>query len=145
MKPMNVIEMQGFLQGKCLPRDIKVNETNAEYLVRKYNELEVKCAALAEESENKDRCLPFFASVIKSGEEWTSVCQNEYEKAQKSSNGIAFLAEIRAQGVEMYISELLTLANDWESKKDNDEGVWRCREMAESASKFADHLRRGNV
>ena len=33
---MNVFEMEGFLRGKCVPRDLKVNETN-------------KCAAL----ENK--------------------------------------------------------------------------------------------
>ncbi|MFU7837988.1 hypothetical protein [Raoultella planticola] len=34
---MNVYEMEGFLRGKCLPGDIKVNESNAEYLVRKLN------------------------------------------------------------------------------------------------------------
>ncbi|HCM3120805.1 TPA: hypothetical protein N3F75_000109 [Klebsiella aerogenes] len=32
---MNVFEMEGFLRGKCLPGDLKVNESNAEYLVRK--------------------------------------------------------------------------------------------------------------
>lgn len=32
---MNVSEMEGFLRGKCLPGDLKVNESNAEYLVRK--------------------------------------------------------------------------------------------------------------
>ncbi|MDF3830934.1 hypothetical protein P3T83_24955 [Pseudocitrobacter sp. 2023EL-00150] len=32
---MNVFEMEGFLRGKCLPGDMKVNETNVEYLVRK--------------------------------------------------------------------------------------------------------------
>ncbi|EPM8643105.1 Eae protein, partial [Escherichia coli] len=26
---MNVFEMEGFLRGKCVPRDLKVNETNA--------------------------------------------------------------------------------------------------------------------
>ncbi|EFC5289747.1 hypothetical protein ACEZVD_000683 [Escherichia coli] len=34
---MNVFEMEGFLRGKCVPRDLKVNETNAEYLVRKFD------------------------------------------------------------------------------------------------------------
>ena len=29
---MNIFEMEGFLRGKCVPRDLKVNETNAEYL-----------------------------------------------------------------------------------------------------------------
>ncbi|EMX2993536.1 hypothetical protein AAG156_004820 [Escherichia coli] len=42
MKQMSLIEMDGFLKGKCTPRDLKVNETNAEYLVRKFGELESK-------------------------------------------------------------------------------------------------------
>lgn len=48
---MNVFEMEGFLRGKCVPRDLKVNETDAEYLVRKFDALEAKCAAL----ENKGK------------------------------------------------------------------------------------------
>ncbi|MDF6297082.1 Eae protein, partial [Salmonella enterica subsp. enterica] len=27
---MNVFEMEGFLRGRCVPRDLKVNETDAE-------------------------------------------------------------------------------------------------------------------
>lgn len=42
MKQMTLIEMDGFLKGKCIPRDLKGNETNAEYLVRKFGELESK-------------------------------------------------------------------------------------------------------
>ncbi|MWM81285.1 DUF4752 domain-containing protein [Escherichia coli] len=42
MKQMSLIEMDGFLKGKCIPRDLKINETNAEYLVRKFGELESK-------------------------------------------------------------------------------------------------------
>lgn len=42
MKQMSLIEMDGFLKGKCIPRDLNVNETNAEYLVRKFGELESK-------------------------------------------------------------------------------------------------------
>lgn len=51
MKQMSLIEMDGFLKGKCIPSDLKVNETNAEYLVRKFAEAEAKCAALAAEVE----------------------------------------------------------------------------------------------
>lgn len=47
---MTVYEMEGFLRGKCVPGDLKVNETNAEYLVRKFGELENKCAALVAEN-----------------------------------------------------------------------------------------------
>lgn len=46
MKQMSLIEMDGFLKGKCIPGDLKVNETNAEYLVRKFCELESKIALL---------------------------------------------------------------------------------------------------
>lgn len=44
---MNLIEMEGLLHGNGIPGDLKVNESNASYLVRKFSELEAKCAALA--------------------------------------------------------------------------------------------------
>lgn len=113
---MNVYEMEGFLRGKCLPGDMKVNESNAQYQVRIFSEMqsqnaelavqlanaERKCRELAAESSNKSRCLGFFASVIKSGEEWTSVCEHEYSEAFKTPATDTFLAEVRAQGVEMF-------------------------------------------
>ncbi|EHW44810.1 hypothetical protein ECDEC9C_3283 [Escherichia coli DEC9C] len=43
--------MEGFLRGKCVPRDLKVNETNAEYLVRKFAEAEAKILALSEDQQ----------------------------------------------------------------------------------------------
>ncbi|WP_247175093.1 hypothetical protein [Escherichia coli] len=79
MKQMTLIEMDGFLKGKCTPSDLKVNETNAEYLVRKFGELEskletalrecrsagitidnleVKCAALAVENAVIKSAIP---------------------------------------------------------------------------------------
>ena len=78
MKQMTLIEMDGFLKGKCIPRDLKVNETNAEYLVRKFSELEskletslrecssagitidnleAKCAALLDERERNQQYI----------------------------------------------------------------------------------------
>ncbi|HHB2143073.1 TPA: hypothetical protein ACN8NH_002282 [Escherichia albertii] len=51
MKQMSLIEMDGFLKGKCIPRDLKVNETNAEYLVRKFAEAEAKISALTEDHQ----------------------------------------------------------------------------------------------
>ncbi|ELJ3030583.1 hypothetical protein AACL91_000440 [Escherichia coli] len=58
MKQMSLIEMDGFLKGKCIPRDLKVNETNAEYLVRKFAELEAKCAELAAENAGIKSAIP---------------------------------------------------------------------------------------
>ncbi|EIZ0489214.1 hypothetical protein MN372_003999 [Escherichia coli] len=64
MKQMSLIEMDGFLKGKCIPSDLKVNETNAEYLVRKFAELEAKCAALAAENAGlKDYLAPIGLKV----------------------------------------------------------------------------------
>ncbi|HCO7114746.1 TPA: hNH endonuclease [Escherichia coli] len=51
MKQMSLIEMDGFLKGKCIPSDLKVNETNAEYLVRKFAEAEAKISDLAEDHQ----------------------------------------------------------------------------------------------
>ena len=47
---MKLFEMEGFLRGKCLPGDLKVNEPNAEYLVRKFAEADARCAVLAAEN-----------------------------------------------------------------------------------------------
>lgn len=51
MKQMTLIEMDGFLKGKCTPSDLNVNETNAEYLVRKFAEAEAKISALSEDHQ----------------------------------------------------------------------------------------------
>lgn len=84
MKQMTLIEMDGFLKGKCIPRDLKVNETNAEYLVRKFAEAEAKCAALAAENAGlKDYLAPIGLKV------------------EGTPTTDAFLAEVRAQGVDM--------------------------------------------
>lgn len=47
---MNLIEMDGFLRGKCIPGDMLVNESNAEYLVRKFQEMSAQRDALAAEN-----------------------------------------------------------------------------------------------
>ncbi|EMX7395378.1 hypothetical protein AAHK97_000286 [Escherichia coli] len=44
---MNVYEMEGFLRGKCLPGDMKVNESDAQYLVRKFSELQSQNADMS--------------------------------------------------------------------------------------------------
>lgn len=45
---MNVYQMEGFIRGKCLPSDLKVGETNAEYLVRKLSLLDRQLETLDE-------------------------------------------------------------------------------------------------
>lgn len=110
MKQMSLIEMDGFLKGKCIPRDLKVNETNAEYLVRKFAELEAKCAALAAENELARKAVQAFCDVV--GDNTEVICEEVGRdgvlvilEAMKATGNMpatdAFLAEVRAQGVEM--------------------------------------------
>ena len=153
MKQMSLIEMDGFLKGKCIPRDLKVNETNAEYLVRKFGELEskletalrecrsagitidnleAKCTALAAENAgmksvieyciNPDNQPEYHDQGMGCGVEdhgyqrdgysacyygWESAMERVYSEVipdaiPETPATDAFLAEVRAQGVEMF-------------------------------------------
>ena len=62
---MNVFEMEGFLRGKCVPRDLKVNETNAEYLVRKFAEAEAKILALSEDQQKSIESIKQADAAVK--------------------------------------------------------------------------------
>lgn len=69
---MNVYEMEGFLRGQCVPRDLIVNESNAEYLVRKLSEIaSVKAErdALADRVERLSGMLTESRIATKSAEE----------------------------------------------------------------------------
>ncbi len=111
MKQMSLIEMDGFLKGKCIPRDLKVNETNAEYLVRKFGELEDKYAALAAENAAMHETIEAVRSVADNSSGIAGWHLNgdiaTWEEILPEINDIettatdAFLAEVRAQGVEM--------------------------------------------
>ena len=120
MKQMSLIEMDGFLKGKCIPSDLKVNETNAEYLVRKFGELEskletalrecrsagitidnleAKCAALAAESAGMKK----FCKDAAFDADYEAELGMERGGFSDALNEIktpatdAFLAEVRAQ------------------------------------------------
>ncbi|WP_059221661.1 hypothetical protein [Escherichia albertii] len=108
---MNVFEMEGFLRGRCVPRDLKVNETNAEYLVRKFAEAEAKCAALAAENAGLKEVINEVRSIIANSHGVSGWHQNgdiaEWDEVLPEIDSVetpatdAFLAEVRAQGVEM--------------------------------------------
>ena len=51
---MTLYEMEGFLRGKCVPGDLKVNESNAQYLVRKFSELQSQNADMAVQLANAE-------------------------------------------------------------------------------------------
>lgn len=136
MKQMSLIEMDGFLKGKCIPCDLKVNETNAEYLVRKFAEAEAKCAALAAEN----------AALKQSEKEFNNFCRQEYygweDNFTETPATDAFLAEVRAQGVEMYADNLDNGADDAE-RGGFDYAVKFLRSEASSVRLFAGQLRKG--
>lgn len=111
-------------------------------LASDYRELEVKCAALAAENSSKSRCLGFFASVIKSGEKWTSVCEHEYSKALKNPATDAFLAGVRARGVELFAKREIVDAVA-ELVGGSVDISLRLRESADRADEFAAQLRQG--
>lgn len=129
---MNVFEMEGFLRGKCVPRDLKVNETNAEYLVRKFAEAEAKCAALAAENAGLKSGAMDEIKVINRGGQAYCVKDgvqvnpmyargwNDYRAKSLQSDTPAtdaFLAEVRAQGVDAAIEAAKNLvAQEYEYK-----------------------------
>ncbi|HAH9808405.1 TPA: hypothetical protein HIF89_000352 [Escherichia coli] len=77
MKQMSLIEMDGFLKGKCIPSDLKVNETNAEYLVRKFAEAEAKISALSEDHQKAIESIKQADAAVKLAHEKFSVLAAE--------------------------------------------------------------------
>ncbi|HIH3410220.1 TPA: hypothetical protein ACYQOB_002060 [Escherichia coli] len=157
MKQMSLIEMDGFLKGKCIPSDLKVNETNAEYLVRKFAEAEAKYAALAAENAGLKSGAMDEIKVINRGGQAYCVKDgvqvnpmyargwNDYRAKSLQSDTPAtdaFLAEVRAQGVEMYADNLDNVADDAE-RGGFDYAVKFLRSEASSVRLFADQLRKG--
>ncbi|EOK6233590.1 ead/Ea22-like family protein [Escherichia coli] len=143
MKQMTLIEMDGFLKGKCIPSDLKVNETNAEYLVRKFAEAEAKISALSEDQQRAIESIKQDDAAVKLAHEKFSALAAENELARKAvqafcdvvgdnteviaevvgRDGVlvileamkatgnmpatdAFLAEVRAHGVEMAMEHM---------------------------------------
>lgn len=136
MKQMSLIEMDGFLKGKFLPRDLKVNETNAEYLVRKFGELEskletalrecrsagitidnleAKCAALAAEN----------AALKQSEKEFNNFCRQEYygweDNFTETPATDAFLTEIERKAIRKFINSIEHILRDKLSPYDTEE------------------------
>lgn len=83
MKQMSLIEMDGFLKGKCIPNDLKVNETNAEYLVRKFAEAEAKISALSEDHQKAIESIKQADSAVKLAHEKFSVLAAENARLNK--------------------------------------------------------------
>ncbi|WP_336478311.1 hypothetical protein [Escherichia coli] len=141
MKLMSLIEMNGFLKGKCIPRDLNVNETNAEYLVRKFGELESKLETALRECLSAGITIDNLeakCAALAAENAW----MKEYLVVEVTPATDAFLAEVRAQGVEMYADNLDNGADDAE-RGGFDYAVKFLRSEASSVRLFADQLRKG--
>ena len=118
MKQMSLIEMDGFLKGKCIPRDLKVNETNAEYLVRKFAEAEAKISALSEDQQRAIESIKQADSAVKLAHEKFSALAAENAKLKKFGKDAAFDADYEAElgmergGFSDALNEIKTPATD---------------------------------
>ncbi|MGL9647481.1 hNH endonuclease [Escherichia coli] len=168
MKQMSLIEMDGFLKGKCIPRDLKVNETNAEYLVRKFGELESKletalreCRSAGITIDNLEAKCAALAAELSAVEEIHNeavfITDEHYEQCppevQKMIRSLAvmqipayksFLAEVRAHDLNAFIrhhsAELdAHIKNGGEQF---DEKSVRIRDIIVSARLFREQIRK---
>ncbi|EFT9505365.1 hNH endonuclease [Salmonella enterica subsp. enterica serovar Newport] len=165
MKQMSLIEMDGFLKGQCIPRDLKVNETNAEYLVRKFAEAEAKCAALAAENAMLKQRTQQLIDIISNTDNDYCMCgsamkdhvhsgcgyptgmfyyyYNQWlESDNKTPATDAFLAEVRAQGVELFAESQKEYVRKNRNELDSMTRAAYCG-SAVDAERFAAELRKG--
>lgn len=157
MKQMSLIEMDGFLKGKCIPSDLKVNETNAEYLVRKFGELESKLETALRECRSagitidnlEAKCAKMAAentSLKQSEKEFNDFCREEFSEWEDDVTETpatdAFLAEVRAQGGAKALEDFAEF-NIKSIDPFDDEYTEVLKETARAARCFAAQLRKG--
>lgn len=131
-------EMNGLLNGKCLPSDLIVGETLAEYLVRKFADLEQKLAESQREFRAADATIENLQMQVEKLVVENAGLKNAFGPGDAVMNFLtialrhttydqidlddvtlafkmslpetpatdAFLAEVRAQGVEMFAASL---------------------------------------
>ncbi|HGH3376912.1 TPA: hypothetical protein ACJILP_001625 [Enterobacter ludwigii] len=148
-------EMNGLLNGKCLPSDLIVGETLAEYLVRKFSaleqrlieserygrqtditidNLELKLAQMAAENAGMKAAKEIIRHLNVNREE-ANFCGiddcyiDDAVAAMITPATDDFLAELRAQGVEMFASVL--------------ESRGRHQDYVEIANAYAAQIRKG--
>ncbi|ELH75106.1 hypothetical protein A179_03222 [Escherichia coli KTE217] len=93
MKQMSLIEMDGFLKGKCIPSDLKVNETNAEYLVRKFAEAEAKISALSEDHQKAIESIKQADAAVKLAHEKFSALAAENAAMHETIEAVRSVAD----------------------------------------------------
>ncbi|HFL4738204.1 TPA: hypothetical protein ACG327_001411 [Escherichia coli] len=123
MKQMTLIEMDGFLKGKCIPSDLKVNETNAEYLVRKFGELESKLETALRECRSagitidnlEAKCAKMAAentSLKQSEKEFNDFCREEFSEWEDDVTETPAIAGLIHLGIRYADVEVMKIAGD---------------------------------
>ena len=151
---MTLYEMEGFLRGKCLPGDMMVNEGNAQYLVRKFSELQSQNADLAVQLANAEsKCSGLAAEnaglkeLIEQHANSVAVCPNcSHEEPSETDDIVAlyhsmetpaadaFLAEVRAQARTDFIGRIEWIIRN-ECNPDKTEAI------ISELQKFSDELK----
>ncbi|MDU6466774.1 hypothetical protein [Enterobacter hormaechei] len=110
-----------------------------------YEELEAKCAALAAENAGlKSAHADAIGTITKTINRGSDVYSDTPIKLSVETPATdAFLAEVRAQGVEMFAANEMEWAAHWEKHGVKDGSVSRCIMVAQDAEKFAAQLRKG--
>ncbi|MGI8132071.1 hypothetical protein ACR0RO_22475 [Escherichia coli] len=149
MKQMSLIEMDGFLKGKCIPRDLKVNETNAEYLVRKFGELESKLETALRECRSagitidnlEAKCAKMAAentSLKQSEKEFNDFCREEFSEWEDDVTETpatdALLDEIERKAIRKFINSIEHILRDKLSPYDTEEMLEAMRIFLEEQS-----------
>lgn len=136
---MKLFEMEGFLRGKCLPGDMKVNETNAEYLVRKFAEADARCAALAAENACLKQSIEEVSEAFETGTDGALATAVDESLNLLTPETDAVLKRIQAHGVAMFASKCKEESKRAHSSDARDS--WWV--SGENADDFAAQLRKG--
>ncbi|MEW5670805.1 hypothetical protein [Enterobacter hormaechei] len=122
-------------------------EDGPKSVAEKFAALEARCAALAAENAGLKNALEWLYETVSSesvsipDEKYSSVT-NAAQVLSETTTTDAFLAEVRAQGVEMFANAQNKIADD-EAVKGNVDLSLRYRGMSLAADTFASQLRKG--
>lgn len=152
------IEMQGLISGKCIPGDMKVNESLPAYLVRKFSELHLQQEATEAlmlamrddslESRSKLELITAECAALVNyidGECYTEstrtgvyTCAGINKPASPATD--AMVNDIRAEGVELFAANQIRVAERHDA---DNRPVWadERRISADQAESFANQLR----
>ncbi|MBC1188484.1 hypothetical protein HII27_22605 [Kluyvera sp. SCKS090646] len=124
---INLFEMEGLLRGQCIPGDLLVNETLAEYLVRQFDKLEQQLAAVVAENAGMTKFIKDDCWI------WDDKSEEYFDAGDcipETPATDAYLTEVRAQGVEMLYA---SRAAQWTD------------ELLAELDEFATQLREGGI